>query len=216
MAAPDPGLYLITPPGLPVTALAPLLDSALSQGDIACVLLRLNSALAQDVPRAIESIADVVRLAQGRGAAVLMDQNQPLVRRMGADGVHLAGAGATLRDAIAGLKPEHIVGAGNLASRDDAMLAGECGVDYVMFGEPQPDGSIPPLATTLERVAWWSEIFTLPSVAFASDMAAVAALSASGADFVALGSLIWDDPRGPAAVVAEALRTLRANARSPV
>src|SRR5450631_4469399 len=112
MAAPDPGLYLITPPGLPVTALAPLLDSALSQGDIACVLLRLNSALAQDVPRAIESIADVVRLAQGRGAAVLMDQNQPLVRRMGADGVHLAGAGATLRDAIAGLKPEHIVGAG--------------------------------------------------------------------------------------------------------
>src|SRR5215510_1581781 len=38
--------------------------------------------------------------------------------------------------ATAALKPAFIAGCGGLTTRHDAMLAGESGADYVMFGEP--------------------------------------------------------------------------------
>ena len=60
-----------------------------------------------------------------------------LAARLGADGVHVAGAGEELDAAIKRLKPERIVGAGSLRTRDEAMTAGEMGADYVMFGEPR-------------------------------------------------------------------------------
>ena len=58
--------------------------------------------------------------------------------RGGADGVHLPGRDmGPLKRALTALKPERIVGAGDVRSRHDAMQAGETGVDYVMFGEPR-------------------------------------------------------------------------------
>ena len=87
-----------------------------------------------------------------------------------------------------------------MRSRDDAMAAGEAGADYVMFGEPRRDGYTPPLAETLERTAWWAEIFQTPCVAFAGALDAVAPLTAAGADFVALGDAIWLAPSAAAAM----------------
>ena len=56
------------------------------------------------------------------------------------------------------LKPKYIAGCGGLATRHDAMLAGESGADYVMFGEPDRDGHRPRFEAVLERVAWWAEV----------------------------------------------------------
>jgi thiamine-phosphate pyrophosphorylase len=214
MGAPDhPGLYLITPKIKRARHFMPLLQSALSARDIACVLLRLDAT--SDSAAAVPPLLELVRLVQSSGAALLVDQDSSLVRQIGADGAHLSGAGVLLADAIKTLKPEYIVGAGDLETRDAAMVAGESGVDYVTFGEPLASGEMPPIAVTLERVAWWSEIFTVPCVGFAPDIDSAAALSASGADFVAFGSLIWDDSRGPAAVVAEARHAFSVQTRSP-
>ena len=47
------------------------------------------------------------------------------------------------------------------------MTLGEAGADYLMFGEPRPDGSLPALDEVVERAAWWAEIFETPCVAFA-------------------------------------------------
>ena len=69
-----------------------------------------------------------------------------------------------------------------------------------MFGEPRRDGFTPPLAETIERTAWWAEIFQTPCVAFAGALDAVAPLRAAGADFVALGAAIWRAPSAAAAV----------------
>ena len=53
------------------------------------------------------------------------------------------------------------------ASRHDAMELGEAGADYVAFGIP-PD--VEDRAVAVERrldlIAWWSEVFELPCVAF--------------------------------------------------
>ena len=49
------------------------------------------------------------------------------------------------------------------------MSAGEAGADYLLFGEPRPDGTIPALESVIERATWWAEIFETPCVAYAPD-----------------------------------------------
>jgi len=88
------------------------------------------------------------------------------------------------------------------------MRAAEKGVDYVLFGESRPNGGFPPLASVVERCAWWAGIFETPCVAFAPALDAVDELAATGAEFVALGEAVWTASEGAARAVASALRRL--------
>jgi thiamine-phosphate pyrophosphorylase len=185
-----PQIHLITPRIDDPASFRPRLATAIAACRPASVHLRgAGDALA--VKRATQALAAIV---QDAGAALLIDPPADLreVARSGADGVHIADpstVGPVLRD----LKPERIVGAGGLRSRDAAMTAGEAGVDYVMFGEPRADGSLPPLEQVIERCRWWAEVFITPCIAYAADGAAVAPLAATGAEFVALGPWAFGD-----------------------
>ena len=77
-----------------------------------------------------------------------------------------------------------------------------------MFGEPDLHGTGPPPEAVIERTAWWAEIFEPACVAYAADVRTAAALADAGADFVALGDAIWNDPRGAAAAVCDAAASL--------
>ena len=88
------------------------------------------------------------------------------------------------------------------------MLAGEAGADYVMFGEVGAGQRRPSFEAIIERVEWWADLFQIPCVAFAATPEEVGEFAKAGADFVAVGGGIWDDPRGAAAAVAEAARLL--------
>jgi thiamine-phosphate pyrophosphorylase len=121
---------------------------------------------------------------------------------------------AAFETALPVLKPRYIVGCGGLGSRHDAMVAGERGADYVMFGETDPDGRRPAFAAVLDRVAWWAELFEIPCVGWAMNLDEVAALAGAGADFVAIADAVWTDPRGPGAAVAAAASRL--NTSEPV
>jgi hypothetical protein len=72
------------------------------------------------------------------------------------------------------------------ASRHDAMLAGETGADYVLFGEPDRDGGRPRFEAVLERVVWWAEVMTIPCVGYAARIDEIAPLVEAGAEFVAI------------------------------
>jgi thiamine-phosphate pyrophosphorylase len=194
-------LYLVTPAVADPAVAAALLAPALAAADVAAVLLRLADA---DERTLIDRINALAPLVQDGGVALLLDGRPDLVARVGADGAHLAGIDA-LKGAIGGLKPDRIAGAGGLASRDDAMLAGEAGADYVMFGEPHPQGR-PSFDAIVERVSWWAEVFQVPCVAYAANRDEIGRLGA--AEFVALGDFVFSDPRGPAAAVAEAAERL--------
>jgi thiamine-phosphate pyrophosphorylase len=196
-------LYLVTPVTDAQAAVA-LLAPALGAAEIAAVLLRLAPA---DERTLINRIKEIAPTVQERGAALLLDGRADLVARAGADGAHLTGADA-LREAIGALKPARIAGAGGLDSRHDAMLAAEAGADYVMFGDPGPAGKRPSFEAIHERVAWWTEVFEVPCVAYAASLSEVDLLGA--AEFVALGPFIFSDPRGPAAAVADAAARLKA------
>jgi thiamine-phosphate pyrophosphorylase len=151
------------------------------------MLLRFAGPPEQDLR---EPIATLARTVQGRGVALLLDGRPELAGRWGADGSHLTGADA-LQRAITSLKPERIAGAGGLKTRHDAMIAGESGADYVMFGEPDAAGRRPRFPAILERVAWWAELFEPACVGYAATFAEAGQLAAAGADFVALGDLVW-------------------------
>jgi len=127
--------------------------------------------------------------------------------RAGADGAHLGGVEA-LAAALPTLKPTHIAGCGRLMTRHEAMVAGEAGADYVMFGEPDASGRRPSFEAVAERVAWWAELFEIPCVGFAASLDEVRLLASAGADFVAVGDCIFGDERGDAAAVADAARRL--------
>jgi thiamine-phosphate pyrophosphorylase len=110
----------------------------------------------------------------------------------------------------ADLKGERALGVGGLRSKDDAMSAGEAGADYLLFGEPRRDGSLPDLASVIERASWWAEIFEPPCVVYAPRLEDVPALAATGAEFVALGEAVWTFPEGPGTAVRKALAALAA------
>jgi thiamine-phosphate pyrophosphorylase len=189
-------LYLITPPLGEPDAIADGLADALNATDVAAVLVRLE----EGDPAALLARIQVLRiLIQSNGAALLLDGHPELVKPAQADGAHLTGTEAFSR-ATAALKPAFIAGCGGLTTRHEAMLAGESGADYVMFGEPNGQ-SRPGFDAVLERVTWWSEIFQIPCVGYAATADEAAALADAGADFVAVDATVWGDPRTLAATV---------------
>jgi thiamine-phosphate pyrophosphorylase len=201
---PAPRLYLVTPRLDDTATFARELAPALGAGDVAALLLRLVDAGERELIQRIKALAPAI---QERGVALLVDGRPDLVARADADGAHLTGV-AALEAAISALQPERIAGAGGLRSRDDAMVAGEKGADYLMFGEPDDAGRRPAFTAIEERVAWWAELFQPPCVGYAASLDEVAPLAQAGADFVALGPWIWSDGRGAAAAIAAATERL--------
>ena len=196
----SPRLYLVTPLLRDTAGFADGLDAALAAGDVAAVLLRLEQSDERTLITRAKAIAAVV---QRRDIALLLDGHPQIAARAGADGAHLTGTDA-LAAALDILRPDRIAGAGGLHSRHDAMLAGETGADYVMFGEPDPAGGRLSADALQERLAWWAEVFAPPCVGYAAHFDEVTALARAGADFVALGDWVWTHDRGPAAAVAAA------------
>ena len=200
--SPRCSLYLITPllSAANANAFGKIFAETLEAAPIASALVRLALGFESHAEAAL---APFVRAARNADCALLIEHDARLVARLGADGVHVAGAGPDLAAAIERLKPERIVGAGSLRARDEAMTAGEMGADYVMFGEPNEAARTMSLASLAERVAWWAEIFETPCVAYADTIEAAGELADAGADFVALGDAIWGRS-SPAAAVREA------------
>lgn len=201
-------LYLITPRIDDPAAFLPQLAAALAAGNVNCVLLRLAATDEADIKRQVKALGGPVQEA---GAALLVEPaaDARLTARIGADGVHLTGL-ADMDAALAACKPDRIVGIGGLKSRHDCMEAGEADVDYLMFGEPKPDGYVPPLEQTVERCQWWAEVFQIPCVGYADRLEDVAAIAATGAEFVALGEAVWAHPEGVEAALALARKALAA------
>jgi thiamine-phosphate pyrophosphorylase len=208
---PAPRLYLITPLIEDAAAFARVLGETMGAADVAAVLLRLEPAGERDLINRVKILAPVV---QGKDAALILDGMAEFAARAGADGAHLTGLDA-FTAAADSLKPARIAGCGGLKSRDDAMTAGERGADYVMFGEPKPDGYRPALEAIVERVEWWADLFQIPCVAYAATPDEAATLIAAGADFIAVGGGLWDEPRGAGAEIGEIARRLAAPERVP-
>jgi thiamine-phosphate pyrophosphorylase len=194
-----PRLYLATQVVEDPSSLLASLPGLLEKADIAAVLVRQATTDQRTMISRIKALAPVI---QNSGAAMLIEDHVELVARGGADGAHLPGL-APLQDALPSLKPDRIAGCGGLTTRHNAMAAGEAGADYVLFGEPDPNGQRPSADAIAERLQWWAELFEPPCVGFAVSREEASEFAAAGADFVLVGDFIWADPRGPQAALIE-------------
>lgn len=204
-ARPMPRLYLATTVVDDAAALAVKLPDILASADIAAVLLRLADSDPRTLIGRIKTLAPIVQKA---GAALLLDGHADLVARGGADGAHLTGLEA-MQEMLPSLKPDRIVGCGGLHTRHDAMIAGEAGADYVLFGEPDGRGERPSAEAVAERLNWWAELFEPPCVGYAASRDEAHAFVAAGADFVLVADMIWSDQAGPAAALAGVAAALK-------
>ena len=202
---PLPRLYLATPVIDDPAALVASLPALLSSADIAAVLLRLKPADERGMINRVKLLAPPIRHA---GAAVLLDGHVELIARAGADGAHLASL-AALEAALPSLKPDRIAGVGGLATRHDAMVAGEQGADYVLFGEMDARGQRPSMEAVGERLCWWAELFEPPCVGYATSPEEAHEFVRAGADFILVGDAIWGDWRGPASALADFGQSIR-------
>jgi thiamine-phosphate pyrophosphorylase len=204
LSRPAPRLYLATPAVDDPAPLATELPAVLAAADVAAVLLRLTPADPRTMVSRVKTLAPAI---QASGAALLLDAEAVdgqlgLVARSGADGAHVVGITA-MEQAMPALKPDRIVGVGRLATRHESMTAGEQGADYVLFGEIDAQGLRPSREAVAERIGWWAELFEPPCVAYAASGDEAREFVAAGADFILVDDLIWSDPRGAAAALAE-------------
>lgn len=183
-------LYVVAAAGTDPQALAAVLAAA----DVAALLI----APGADSQLTAASARPLVELAQPRGIAALIQNDAGLARALRADGVHLTWS----RDIVARygeardvLGTRYIVGADAGRYRHDAMTLGEAGADYIGFGiPPHVEDRVSAAERRLELIAWWSEIFELPCVAFDVDTVEEAgALATAGADFVAVRANAADE-----------------------
>jgi thiamine-phosphate pyrophosphorylase len=161
-------LYLAAPAELPAdfhSSLAAMLAAV----EVAC--LRLPPAPA---------VAELVRLAQSHGTAVVLDGNPEMAAGLAADGVHLTDL-RDYADARNRLGADAIIGVHCDRSRHQAMEAGEAGADYISFG------------ADLALVRWWAELMVVPVVAELESMDQAADFVAAGAEFIALGGNFWNE-----------------------
>jgi thiamine-phosphate pyrophosphorylase len=189
-------LYLITPQRLDPLAFRDSLAAALDAGDVACLQLRLKDATEDTIARTTEILMPI---AAARDVAFLLNDNAALAARLGCDGAHLGqtdGNHAEARRLLEG----RILGITCHASRHLAMEAGELGADYVAFGAFFPTETKETIhRASPEILAWWHEMFEIPSVAIGGITSAnCAPLVQAGADFLAVVGAVWNHPEGPA------------------
>lgn len=189
-------LYLITPQRLDPFVFRDSLAAALDAGDVACLQLRLKDAAEDTIARATEILMPI---AAARDVAFLLNDNAALAAKLGCDGAHLGqtdGNHAEARRLLEG----RILGITCHASRHLAMEAGEVGADYLAFGAFFPTETKETIhRASPEILAWWHEMFEIPSVAIGGITAAnCAPLVQAGADFLAVIGAVWNHREGPA------------------
>lgn len=182
-----PLVYLITPSDPDPAQFPRVLMAVLNGPEVSALLVRRG---AQDDTAYAALSERLIQIGQAAGAAVLLEDDVDLARRLKADGVHITQGGTkAIREAVAALKPDGIVGVGNVRSRHDAMSFGELDVDYLMFG--QLDGT--PDAQASELALWWTDTFEVPAVEVLASPDA-SAVAETTAEFIALSDTLWAQP----------------------
>lgn len=173
-------IFLVASPAIT----ADRLQAQVARTGAAALLLRIGEG-EDDLAYAARAKA-LAKAIQAHDCAVLLDNRPDLVRRTYVDGVHMSGGIKALREAIAELKPDFIVGTGDIGSRHEAMLRGELEVDYLMFGD-RDDGE------GRDMAQWWAETFEIPSVYCAAPGEDGGEL---GTEFIAYEEADWETIAG--------------------
>ncbi len=190
-----PRLFLVVPDGLPGETLKACAEAACKAGDCASIL----------VPQTIT--AEGVAGLQSLGLAVIIKDCEPRqVHHLKADGIHISRA-TPVKNLRATFKNE-VIGVFAATSRHIAMEAAEAGADYIAFAHKSQTAES--LADNEPLLAWWHDIFEVPTVAFDPVMADdLATLLPQNPDFVRPSDDIWKDAATARSIIAEMTQKLK-------
>jgi thiamine-phosphate pyrophosphorylase len=201
MHTPPCQLYLISP--LDVGGDFPeRLDAALAAGPVAAFQFRVKG---MDQHAAAQLAAPLQEICTAHDVAFIVNDSISLAKRLKADGVHLGQSDGDVREAREELGRDAQIGVTCHNSRHLGMEAGEAGADYVAFGAfyPTTTKAVEHMAE-IETLELWSKVMEIPCVAIGGITAANAMpLIKAGADFIAVSSAVWNDPRGATAAIAD-------------
>ena len=193
----DCRLYLVTPPDLASggIALEAFVEEkwlpAFEGGDVAAVLIRTTKDATDDGQ--LKMVEALTAPAQDADAAVILEYRADWAVSCGCDGVHLLANEQNVRSVRTALGDDMIVGAGCGASKHLAMIAAEVGADYVCFGELEVRRQSP----DADLIQWWAELMEVPCVALGGiTMSSAPELVDAGADFLCVGTAVWEAPAG--------------------
>jgi len=160
-------IFLIANQQKTTSEMISFLNVAFSGTTISAVLLVQGSLNSVEYEKLAKT---ALPIAQKNNCALLLDNCPNLAKKIGADGVHITDDIKILKQVIKELKPDMIVGAGNIFSKDDAMIKGESGVDYIFFGELEKSQNTQTQnIKTNELAMWWSKTFEVPAVFYDRD-----------------------------------------------
>ena len=199
-------LVLVVPPLENATE---LLQSALSGGDVASVILAGDG---MEPAAYLAHCQALVKIAQEAGAAALVVDDTQAMGRSGADGIFLTRPDHDLKALVARISPQKIVGCGGARERHRALEIGEANPDFLFFGKLDGDIKPQPHPKNLALADWWSQMIEIPCVVMGgSAVESVVECVASGAEFVALGLAVFACTDGPQSAVREANRLIDEN-----
>jgi len=199
-------LVLIAPPGASPERLA----AAFAGGDVASLMLPRNGL--DDA--AFQVLAEkAVAAAQAAGVAAIVEGDTRIAGRVQADGIHVEAGKSELAETVERFHAKMAVGTGGAKTRDEALELGEQRPDYIFFGRFGYDTQAEPHPRNLNLGRWWAEMIEIPCIVMAgSDIASVATVAATGAEFVALSAAVYGEGVDPRDAVARANALLDAQA----
>jgi thiamine-phosphate pyrophosphorylase len=201
MHTPPCQLYLISP--LDVGRDFPeRLDAALGAGPVAAFQFRVKGI---DQHAAAKLAAPLQEICAAHEVAFIVNDSISLAKRINSDGVHLGQADGDVKEAREELGRDAQIGVTCHNSRHLGMEAGEAGADYVAFGAfyQSATKAVEHMAE-IETLELWSKVMEIPCVAIGGiTLDNAIPLITAGADFIAVSNAAWNDPRGPAAAIAD-------------
>lgn len=193
-----PGLYAVTPDGLPVAVLLERVEQALAAG-VRLLQFRAKPVAGHPQRAAAEAVA---RLCRSYDARLIVNDDAELARAIDADGVHLGRDDGRVQQARQRLGQHHLIGVSCYDSLARAHRAVDDGADYVAFGAMYPSAVKPAaVRAPLNLLARARAEIRLPIVAIGGiEPGNAAPVLAAGADSVAVISAIFAAPDIGAAV----------------
>ena len=190
------GLYLITPderdPARLLERIEPLLPYA------SCLQLRSK---VMDATCLLEAGLRMRSMCAARGVTFIVNDDPPIARAIGADGVHLGEHDGAVADARRLLGDSAIIGASCYDDLSLAHAAVAAGADYVAFGACFPSPTKPAARRASLDLFRQATCLRVPRVAIGGltpDNAR--SVIAAGADLIAVISGVFDAPDPVAAV----------------
>jgi thiamine-phosphate pyrophosphorylase len=193
--APMPTKLVLISPSIAHEDALPYLLNAVTGNDIAAIILQIHPS---DVRTRINLMKIVMPPLQRLGIACLVADVPEVATKAGADGIHTKTPEA-LTEALT-YRPAMMVSYGGFTAFDDAMTAGENGVDALLFEDEY-------LPKRLDKLQRWAEIFEIPAMGYASSLEDIKQVAATKAEFVALGAWVFET-KSPQKTIAEAMALL--------